>query len=342
MMKASQLLANLGSLGWETGLTEESYQYIADAGFRGDNATTAAIICDLAARYEPITLRGLFYQCVSAGLYPSTDDKHYNAVKRLTGQLRVKGIMPFSWLVDSLRTTDKPSSWSGLNDFADTVKTAYRKDFWSHLNWYVHIISEKDAIAGTLQKVTREYDVALSPIRGNTSHSFAHELGSQFRKIQKPIFVGYLGDFDPNGMDIERDLKSKLATHSGRTILDCDRDKRFDAGLSAKEAVAFAEDQGILWQRLAVSAVDIEGFDLIPLTPKKSDTRYKKFVEEHGHQAVEVDALPPDELRRRVKESIEQFIPSLEWERLKQIEEVEKETCKTVLANLGSLTEASQ
>jgi hypothetical protein len=324
--KTNRLLTDLGTLGWEPGLTPESYEHIAGAGFRGESAVNAAIICDLAAKFEPITLRGLFYQCVSVGLFPSTDDKHYNAVKRLTGQLRLKGIMPFEWLVDSLRTTDKPSSWSGLNDFADTVRNAYRKDFWSHLDWYVHIICEKDAIAGTLQPVTREYDVALSPIRGNTSHSFAHALGSQFARIQKPIFVGYLGDFDPNGMDIERDLKAKLVDHSGRAINDLDLET--------------PGEMRIVWQRLAVSGDDIEKFNLMPLSPKKSDSRYRKFIEEHGNQAVEVDALPPDELRKRVRKSIEQFVPQEEWNRLKEVEQFERETFNQALNLVG--TETSQ
>lgn len=332
-MSADKLLADLGSIGWEPGLTPRSYEIIADAGFRGGNAVKAAVIAEVAIDCEPITLRGLFYRCVSCGLYPDTGEKHYNSVKRLTGQMRKIGIIPYTWLVDSIRSTEKPRSWSGLQDFAETVRNAYRKDFWSQLDWYVHIISEKDAIAGTIVPVTRQYDVALSPIRGNISHSFAFSLGSQFAEIKKPIFVGYLGDFDPNGMDIERDLKAKLAEHSGCTIIDQVNPWDYDL----KQYGQWANGT-IHWKRLAINQDDIAAFDLIPLQPKKSDPRYRKFIEQHGSQAVEVDALPPQELRKRVTEVIEQFIPQPEWERLKHVEQLEQETFNAALTNLGPVS----
>ncbi len=353
-----KLLADLGTLGWEPGLSEESYELIANAGFRGDSATKSAIICEIALDCKPITLRGLFYRCVSRGLYPSTDAEHYNSIKRLSGRLRKKGLMPYEWIVDSLRSTDKPSSWSGLRDFADTVKESYRKDFWSHLDWYVHVFSEKDAIAGTLSPVTREYDVALSPIRGNTSLSFAHEIGSQWRHIKKPIFVAYLGDFDPNGMDIERDLKAKLAEHSGREIVDfesvedCELREAFalaasyaghaipDEELSSVMQDVFGDRRDLIfWHRLGVNFADFDDFDLIRLPAKKTDSRYKKFAAEFGNDCAEVDALDPNELRRRVREAIEQFIPKEEWRKLREVEEIEKETFNSALANL---TEAGQ
>src|SRR5690606_7414642 len=107
-----------------------------------------------------------FYRVVAAGWLPSTDKQHYDRIGRVMGTLRESGVVPFRWIVDNLRSTMKPSSWSGLDDFADTVRDAYRKDFWQHLPTYVHVFVEKDAIAGVIQPVTSQYDVALSPCRG--------------------------------------------------------------------------------------------------------------------------------------------------------------------------------
>ena len=89
-----------------------------------------------------------------------------------------------------------------MGDYVDTVKEAYRLDFWASLPRYVHVFVEKDAVAGTLAPVTREYDVALSPIRGYVSVSFAHEIGEEWAEIKKPIFAYYLGDFDASGFDL--------------------------------------------------------------------------------------------------------------------------------------------
>jgi hypothetical protein len=85
---------------------------------------------------------------------PDTSDKSYGRIQRLLGRLRENGTISFSWIVDTVRSTIKPSSWSGLEQFADTVKRAYRKDFWASLPEYVEIIVEKDTIAGKVSPVT--------------------------------------------------------------------------------------------------------------------------------------------------------------------------------------------
>jgi hypothetical protein len=207
-----------------------------------------------------------------------------------------------------MRTTSKPSSWSGLGDFADTVRDSYRKDFWEHMDHYVHVFCEKDAIAGVIQPVTNEYDVSLSPVRGYCSESFAWKIAEEWKQIDKPIFVAYLGDFDPSGYDIERNLRVKLSDLSG---------------------VEFE------WVRLGVNKEDFRQHDLIPLPPKKSDKRYLKFRDEHGEDCAEVDALPPEVIRARVREFIEGHIPQDEWNRLKNVEAIEKETFASYLASIG-------
>lgn len=289
---------------WKPTLTLESYQSIIDAGFRGKNLPLASVAGQIALDEHPITLRGLLYRIVSAGWLPSTDREHYARVGRVMTTLREEGIIPFAWIVDNVRATEKPSSWSGLDDFLETVQSAYRKDFWSSLPEYVHVIVEKDAIGGVLSPVTRKYDVRLSPIRGYVSLSFAHEIAEVWNRIAKPINVYYLGDFDASGFDLERDVHAKLTRYCNRPFK---------------------------WCRLGVNAEDFSAFDLIPLKPKKTDSRYKRFVEEHGSECAELDALPPTELRRRVEEAITRHIPQAQWERLQEVERLEKESFNDVL-----------
>ena len=260
----------LADIGFELELSEQSQQNIAETGMRGTTLPIAMAAAQIALEENPLTLRGLFYRVVSAGLLPSTDRKHYAALGRILTTLREAGIVPFHWLVDSVRSTLKPSSWSGLQDFAETVRRAYRKDFWSELPDYVHVFCEKDAIAGVLQPVTSEFDVALSPIRGYASVSFAHEIAATWSDIEKPIHAFYLGDFDPSGFDLERDWIAKLTRYCHRPFT---------------------------WERLGVNAADFNEFDLLPLKPKETDRRYRKFVATHGRDCAEVDAIPSTELR---------------------------------------------
>lgn len=293
------LLVNLDSVGWESRLSRETYRNILSLGFRGENVILACAIVEIVLQNQPLTLRSVFYQVVSAGLKPTTDGKHYKAVGNVLKRLRRAGIVEHRWIVDSMRSTIKPSSWANLTDYVETVQDCYRKNYWRDLPNYVHVICEKDAIAGVLQPVTGVYDVALSPLRGYASDSFVYSIAETWNDIKKPIHVAYFGDFDASGMDIESDCKRRLLELCGN---------RFT------------------WVRLGVYAEQIRQFDLLPLAPKTSDKRYERFVREHGVHCAEVDAIPAKELRRMVEAFITQFIPYGEWDRLQHVERIERES----------------
>jgi hypothetical protein len=264
--------------------------------FRAKNRVLRAHVLDVLRAERPMTLRALYYRLASAGHLPATD-AGYNQIKRLTKSLREAGQVPITgWIVDRVRSTLKPSSWSGLADFGDTVRQAYRKNLWADMPHHVEVFVEKDAIAGTIQPVTREYDVALNVIRGDVSISFAGEVADLWKRVRKPIFAYYLGDYDPSGVGIEHELRDKLTRYSGRSPH---------------------------WERLGVVAADFAAFDLFPL-PVKASARSAAFVAQYGTRCAEVDALPPNELRDRVKAAIEAHIDQDPWGRLKRVEELEQ------------------
>src|SRR5262249_7758097 len=152
---------------------------------------------------------------ISAG-HLKNQQKEYKRLGHLLTRARETKEVPRSWLVDHVRTTLKPSSWTGLGDFGETVRDCYRRDFWADMPDCVAVFVEKDAIAGTVQPITAKYDVALHVTRGYASVSFAGEIADQWREVHKPIYAYYLGDFDPSGFDLERDLIEKLERYSGR------------------------------------------------------------------------------------------------------------------------------
>lgn len=269
--------------------------------FRNKNGALAVEAYNTIEDIQPATLRQLFYQLVSRGALPSTDKVHYDRLGRILTRMREIDIVPRTWIVDHIRMTLKPSSWSGLADFAETVQDAYRKDLWARQGEYVEVLCEKDAIAGTLQPTTNAYDVPLRVCRGYASVSFAGEIADQWAEIEKPIFAYYIGDHDPSGMDLERDLRERIYRYCGRDFE---------------------------WIRLAVVPEDFEEFNLLRLAVKKSDTRAKAFLKAHGPYGAEVDALPPDVLRARVEEAIQSHIDAEEWNRLRLVEEAEQETLR--------------
>lgn len=259
---------------------------------------------------NPITVRGVFYRAVSAGVFPDTSDNHYRTCCYLILKLRRKGLVKYSMIVDSTRRRMKPSAWSGLSDYAESVADSYRRDLWERQKDYVEVFVEKDAMAGVIEPVTEEYNVYLNVIRGCVSESFAWNVAEQWRQIEKPIFTYYLGDHDPAGLMIENDLRRKLEEFSGAEIV---------------------------WIRLAVQEQDFRD-DTILGFPIKGDasraawrTKHRDYLQEFGNRCVEVDALHPNIIRERVRAAIESHIDQPAWQRLQAVEEMERETVLTAL-----------
>jgi hypothetical protein len=305
--------------------------------FRSKNKALAQRAVEILEAERPMTLRQLYYRLISAGVLANAQ-KEYKRLGNVMTTLREVGSVPRTWIVDHVRSTLKPSSWSGLADFAETVREAYRKDFWASLPHHVEVFVEKDAIAGTVQPVTAEFDVGLRVCRGYASVSFAGEIADLWAEVEKPIFAYYLGDYDPSGFDIERDLREKLARYSALHCHPVNAELTEWHGEVQKEARAGRGGSSggyFFWVRLAVRAEDFEGHGLIELPVKMKDQRARGFIGRHGRRCAEVDALPPTELRRRVREAIVAHIDTPRWERLQETERLEQETLNAFIGGLG-------
>src|SRR5262245_59913381 len=130
----------LAGRGWERRFTragnedtpgEELYFEAAEVGFYEKTLPLVFVAIDILAEEQPMTLRGLFYRIVCARWLPSTDRQHYDRLCRIMVKLREAEVIPSAWLVDHVRSTIKPSSWSGLADYAETCRESYRKNFWA-------------------------------------------------------------------------------------------------------------------------------------------------------------------------------------------------------------------
>jgi hypothetical protein len=81
---------------------------------------------------------------------------------------------------------------------------------------------------------------------------------------------------------------------------------------------------------MALTRDDITEYDLPPDYTKKTDSRAKSFVKEHGDIAVELDALPVKVLQQKIRDSIEDNIDLEALEKIKAVENKERQE----LANL--------
>lgn len=263
---------------------------------------------------SPMTIRQLFYRLVSRGLIPN-DRKHYQLVSRVMTKARDDGRCSFDHIVDRSRPQYSPNVFKDAGRYADVVQRAYRKDYWATQPNHEEIWVEKDAIIGSIEPTTNGLGVTIRVGRGFLSTTKAHDIAEHFQGIDKPITVFYLGDHDPSGQEIERDLYERILAY-GSGYFDL--------------------------QRLAIHKTDISMFNLPPLRIKDGDARAAKFRTQHGEDCVELDALPPAELRQRITEAVEDLQDSELWQRAIAVEKVELASIRDAGAMWANLAKPQQ
>ncbi|MCP4506109.1 MAG: hypothetical protein GY826_06900, partial [Fuerstiella sp.] len=71
-------------------------------------------IFTLCKKYQPLTIRNLFYLMVTRHLIPKLQSEYQNAVVRLAGIMREAGELPWEWIVDGTRMVRRRKSFNGL------------------------------------------------------------------------------------------------------------------------------------------------------------------------------------------------------------------------------------
>ena len=280
-------------------------------------------IYDLCSRYQPMTVRQLFYQLTTIGAIDKTEQEYKGTVCRLTKEMRLNGELPWSWLADNTRWMHKPTTYGGITDMLEQSQYAYRRELWDPKTNpdYCEVWIEKDALTGVFYDVTYEFDVPLMPCKGYPSLSFIRSAAEKIvRNLnarvhhwsgQGPIarsHVYYFGDFDPSGVDISRSTEARL-----REFI--------------QELDSSIPQEWFHFHRVAVNFDQIEAMGLPTRPTKKSDSRSAKF----GHEvSVEVDAINPDTLRQMTRDCITPHIDEHQLQTLLETEASERDLLKQV------------
>ena len=234
-------------------------------------------VADVLEEIRPATVHQLYYQLVSRAVIEKTEAAYKGLVHNLSIMRRAQQV-PFEWLADNTRWMRKPTTYKSLTDMLDRQTEFYRRALWDNQDAYVEIWLEKDALAGVLVEVTREWDVPLMVTRGYPSLSFLHSAATFIESLEKPAYLYYFGDFDPSGMDITRAVEEGIRE--------------------------LAPDADIEFERVAVTEEQIESMNLPTRPTKTTDSRKKNFEGE----SVEVDAIAPDDLRELARDCIERHV----------------------------------
>lgn len=253
-----------------------------------------------------MTVRQMFYRMSSAGEVAKTE-AGYKQVQRALLAMRRAEAIPYAWISDNTRWVRRPTTYNGLDDALNSWQRNYRRSLWREQPFHVEIWIEKDALAGVFVEVTDTYDVPLYVTRGYASETYLQEAARQIKYMNKPVYIYHFGDFDPSGRDAARHIKDRLT--------------EFGARFEFVEA--------------AVTEQQIVEMQLQTRPTKKSDSRAEKWHEAGKGQSVELDAIPPLELRGMVRGVIERHIDPHVLEYTRRIEAAERARIKELASSWG-------
>jgi hypothetical protein len=271
-------------------------------------------ICELAETNQPCTVRQIYY--LGIGRYWEKDQggsrKVYNTVCRLLGELREDEVLPWGWIADNTRWFRRRTMFRSTEHILQSVASTYRRDLWARQPIHVEVWCESDSIAGVLDDVTFPAGVALFPCRGQSSKTTVYEAAQSYGPLSKPVVVLYVGDWDPSGLAIPFSVEDRMAR--------------------------YGDDIDLELRRVAVTAEDMANGDLITHSVNARDPNYPRFVERCAviglapQTAVEVEALPPDQLRTRLQDAIDELIDPLVWNVTLAVERSERDLLRRMVA----------
>jgi hypothetical protein len=260
---------------------------------------------DVLAADNPATVRGVFYQMVGRGVIVKAESEYKRTVCRLLAQMRLSGDIPFGWLADNTRWMRKPTTYSSLESALRITAETYRRSVWDLQSAYVEVWLEKDALAGVLLQVTSPWDVPLMVTRVYPSLSYLYEAAETISRVEKPVYIYYLGDYDPSGVDIPRNVEARLRE--------------------------FAPAAEIHFERIAVTQQQIRDLNLPTRPTKTKDSRAGQF----DGESVEVDAIPARVLRDLVDRNIRQHVSQSSLQVLGLAEESERDLLRRIAKNVA-------
>jgi len=256
-----------------------------------------------------MTVRQLYYQLVAADLIPNSV-KSYKRVVRIMRDARMSGILDWDWIEDRLRRPHVPSTWGSIQEIIRSAKQQFRLDRWKNQEAYIEVWVEKDALAGICGDVAAKWQVTLQVNRGYSSVSAMREAAHRFMAAaedgRSPV-LGYLGDHDPSGEDMVRDVRDRLATFGVEVEV----------------------------QKLAIMSEDIVTYHLPPQPVKESDSRAGAFMAAHGDECVELDALRPDVLTKRIDDFVLEHLDRDLWDAVQREEDRQRDTVKIEMEKEG-------
>lgn len=251
------------------------------------------ILSEYTAKGYKLTLRGLYYKFVARDLFPaswadpktgSTNNvKSYDKFGVVVNDARLSGKMDWNAIEDRTRSLSGSSHWSNPAEVVDSAYRWFLRDKWEDQPYRVELWVEKDAMKGVIGSAATKLDINYFSCRGYTSSSemwgAAQRLIRYVRGGQK-VLILHLGDHDPSGCDMSRDIEDRIRKFMG--LEGCDFE----------------------FKRIALTLKQIKAFNPPPAPAKITDSRGAGYIAEYGEDSWELDALEPEAVEAMITEEV--------------------------------------
>lgn len=278
-----------------------------------------------------LTLRQLYYQFVARDIFPEdrkwkwtgskwirdlngtkNADPNYIWLGSVINDGRLAGLIDWNAIVDRTRNVRQNSHWENGGEILRTAATSFGVDKWEGQLTKCECWIEKDALVGVIEQPCQEEDVPYFSCRGYTSQSEMWVAAQRLKRWVEEgcnVIVFHLGDHDPSGVDMSRDIQDRLNLLSN--------------------------DAGIEVQRIALTMDQITKYNPPPNPAKLTDSRCEEYIKKYGNSSWELDALEPRVMRNLITESIESIRDQDLWNEKVDYEEEEKKKLLKIADSWG-------
>lgn len=251
-----------------------------------------------------LTVRQLFYQMVGRG-HIENSQASYRRLVSIATNAREAGSLDWDVIVDRTRMLTRIPSWRDPQDFLDLAIPQFNIDKWKTQPCRIEIWVEKEALSEIVGKPADRYFVPYFCCRGYVSETSMYEAAKRFDGFiedGQSVKILYLGDHDPSGLDMDRDVAKRL------NFFMTDP-SRFE------------------FKRLALHKDQIDQYGLPPnkidenRRNNPNDTRVKAYVDQYGYDETwELDALDTDVVDDLITTEIEATIDVGKYEAAKALQ----------------------
>ncbi|NVP35929.1 hypothetical protein HXA92_12175 [Listeria monocytogenes] len=254
--------------------------------FRSDSLALIEKVNQIVTEYHlqgyELTLRQVYYQLVAGGIIENKE-RSYKNLGTLISNARLAGLIDWNAIVDRTRYLRGFNHDVSPGGAIEGLSQTYRTNSWAGQENYVEVWVEKDALIDIVGQASNKFDVRFFSCRGYVSQSAMFRAAQRFEHMYshgKDVTILHLGDHDPSGIDMSRDIEERLNTFEVFPLV----------------------------KRIALNMDQIEEYNPVPNPTKLTDSRAGDYIKQFGYESWELDALQPQVIDDLITSYIEPLI----------------------------------